>query len=150
MCGNVILRFAAAMALLSVLEVALIFSGLLPPIFSYSPGNLVFALARLSIIVFIAYSGAKKGLVEAAKNGAVLSLASVVVMCLAALASRLWLKTPVLGISAPSDAAFFQILAFLLLGNVILGAVIAVMIAAIAVRIKRASKISKSSQRKRL
>ncbi len=142
MGDDVVLRFAAAMALLSVLEVALIFSGLLPPIFSYSPGNIVFALARLSVIAYIAYSGAKNGVVEAAKNGAVLSLASVVAMCLAALASGLWLKKPVLGISAPSDAALFQILAFLLLGNVILGAAIAVMVAAIAVRIKKSSKIS--------
>ena len=149
MRGTLVLRFAAIMASLSLFEVALIFFGLLPPIFSYSPGNLVFALARLSVIAFLAYSGAKKGLVEAAKNGAALSLASVVVMCLAALASRLWLKTPVLGISAPSDAAFFLILAFFLLGNALIGAALAVIVAGLAARTKRSGKTSKRAEQAR-
>ena len=134
---NIVLRFAAVMAFISVLEVALVFSGLLPPVLSYSAGNLVFSLARFAVIAFVAYSRTKKGLFDAAKTGATLSFASVLVICLAALASRLWVKIPLLGISVQSETALFQVLAFILIENVVIGAAVAAIIAAIAVKIKK-------------
>ncbi len=122
---------AAFAGVLSLLEAALIISGALPPALSYSPGNVLFALARIAVIAYAGWT-AGAGLKKAALNGAIVSFAANIVICLATLAGTFWLRVPVLGVSAPDSAALLVVLVVALLANVLLGAVIAAAAALLA------------------
>ncbi|MFA5050064.1 MAG: hypothetical protein WC501_03580 [Candidatus Micrarchaeia archaeon] len=109
----------------STVEVMLIFLGVLLPVLSYSIENLIFAFLRFSIII---YSGIiAKEWKESAKNGAMVSFSGVIIICVAALLSNLYLKIPVLGLEIPNIESLILMLLVILVQNVVLGIICAIL-----------------------
>lgn len=88
------------MMLLSLLQPVLIISRVLPPISSYSIGNVLFSIAWLALIAYLALSRADEGLLKSAMNGAVLGFEGSLITCASALVGTRFYGTPVLGIVA--------------------------------------------------
>ena len=110
---------------LSIVEVVLIFLGVLPPVLSYSIENLIFAFIRFSIII---YSGIiAKEWKGAVKNGVVVSFSGVIIICLATLLSNFYLKIPVLGLKIPNIESLVLMLLVILVQNILLGIICAVL-----------------------
>jgi hypothetical protein len=124
------------MGIVSIVEVLLIFFGLITPILSYSPANLALAFLRLGIIV---YAGTilKEDLKKSALKGGLLGLTMALIFCLSALLGRYYLSKPVLGIKAPNTPSLFVMLAFILVENCILGAVVAVVSSWVSRKVKK-------------
>ena len=120
-------------AALSLLEAILIFAGLLPPMFSYSPGNIVFSVLRISIIFYIGWIWASEGLKKNAVSGAYAMAGSVIIIFLAAIIG-IYLGKPVLGIPGQNILSLLLIMIVNLLLNCALAAFIAALAAWISVR----------------
>lgn len=105
---------------LAVLEPALIILGVLSKVFSYSPGNILFLLARLIIVAYLAYSRADEGWKKSALNGAVLGFASYSIICASGLVGGVYFETPVLGISADTKLGMLLLLVAVIIGSTIL------------------------------
>ncbi|MBS3068767.1 hypothetical protein J4441_00180 [Candidatus Micrarchaeota archaeon] len=115
---------ALAMAV-SLLEVALIFARILPPIASYSWGNVLFMLARIGIVVYTGVAFAKPDLRVSFINGATVSFAASFAMCVGAIVGFLHVHKPVLGIVI-WDSGFLQILIVIIMAaNTLIGTLIA-------------------------
>jgi hypothetical protein len=125
---------AAFAGVLSLAETGLVISGILPPVLSYSPGNILFSLARIAVIAYAGWTAG--GLKKAALNGALVSFVANLVICLATVAGKFYFMVPVLGISTPNSASLLLVLAIILAANVLLGAVIATGAALLAGKIK--------------
>jgi hypothetical protein len=121
-------------AALALLESALILAGAIKPVLSYSPENLFFAFARIGLVAYAGVVSAREGLRRAALNGAIASFAGVAVICLAALAGRFWLKAAVLGVAVPDTASMVVLLAFIIIENTAIGAVVAAAAALVATK----------------
>lgn len=127
---------AGASAAASLVEVALILAGILPPVLSYSAGNLLFAFVRLALAV---YAGiASDSLKKSALNGGIVAFSGVLVLCLAAFASSLSLKVTVLGVS--SGIPLPLLLAVIVVENAVIGAVLAVVAAWLARKVRPATR----------
>ncbi|NYZ75989.1 hypothetical protein H0N98_01940 [Candidatus Micrarchaeota archaeon] len=122
---------------LSVLEPILIVLGMLPPIFSYSLGNLLFAFLELIIIIQLAYSRSDEGIKESVINGAVLGFTMASILVASGLIGSNYFEKPVLGISAVTQLSRLQILGLLILGNTILFALISALVTGLAKKFKR-------------
>lgn len=137
-------------AALSALEGALILAGILPPISSYSAGNILFLLARAAVVAYAGWKVAKPG-VGAALKGAMLAFASSIVMVAAVLAGQI-IRKPVFGISVPpSQYALLNsalILALNILASVLLGAIVAVLAAWAAKLLKSGSRSEEKKEEK--
>ena len=120
-----LLQLSVLIALVSLIEMGLIILGILPPVASYSPGNLVFLFARLAIYVYAGILFSKQGVKKAVKNGAILAFVSSLVVCAATLKGKFLLGRPVLGISAPNTESLVLVLILVILGNTLMGALIA-------------------------
>jgi hypothetical protein len=120
-----LMQLSALIALVSLIEVGLIIAGILPPIASYSPGNLVFLFARLAIYVYAGILFAKEGVKKAARNGAILALVSALIVCAGSLTGKFLLGKSVLGIPAPNTESLILILILVILGNTLMGTLIA-------------------------
>ena len=70
------MHFIAAAALLSIIEPALILVGVLSPILSYSPGNLVFSILKLVVITYYGIYFSDLGLKRCALLGAIVAAIS--------------------------------------------------------------------------
>ncbi|NYZ74049.1 hypothetical protein H0O00_02815 [Candidatus Micrarchaeota archaeon] len=116
---------AAAIVSLTIAEVALIGVGILPPVLSYSLGNLFFSLLRLALAVYGGLLVAKKGLGAAAFNGALLLFAGSLTLCIATLAGSTYLGRPILGLAAPDTFSMILLLSITVVENTLLGAVLA-------------------------
>jgi hypothetical protein len=116
---------AALAGALALIESVLILTGLLPPVLSYSPGNLVFAIARLAVVAYAGISFAGAGVKKAALNGALVALVANAVICLATLAGMFVFRVPVMGLPAMNTIPLLIVLALTLVANVLLGTVIA-------------------------
>ncbi len=120
-----LLQLSALIALVSLVEMGLIIAGILPTIASYSPGNLLFLFARLALFIYAGILFAKEGVKKAARNGAILALVSALIVCAASLKGKFLLGKSVLGIPAPNTESLILVLIIVLLGNTLMGALVA-------------------------
>jgi hypothetical protein len=91
------LLFGAIVAL----ECGLILTELLPPLSSYSTGQMAFGLIMVAIVVHMGWSYAGLGLKRIAIKGAIAALVAVTVVSLASVVGYST-KRPLLGVSLPS------------------------------------------------
>jgi len=119
------IRFYIIIAALTVLEGLLILAGVLPPLSSYSIGQIAIQLAGIFTVIFMGFGLAKLGLKKAAVKGA---LAGFVMMAIVSVFSVIgYIKgIPVLGISLQSAAYLPLALAAMVVSNIILFAAFAV------------------------
>jgi len=111
---------------LSLIESILIFFDILPPLASYSSGNLLFSFAKLAAIAYAGILFYDEGLKKSAFYGGILGLVTASVVSLASFISKLYFKKPLLGISIPSGASYLLMMVIVILENVLLGMIIAV------------------------
>ena len=119
-------QLAGAIIILVIAESSLIIAGVLPPMASYSAGNLIFTFLRLAIFAYAGALALDGGLAKAARNGAILGFASSFLISLSTLAAKALLGISVLGISVPNPGYLYLVLAITVVGNSLLGALIAV------------------------
>ncbi len=131
-----LLKLSALIALVSIAEVSLIIIGMLPPIASYSPGNLIFMFAQFALLVYAGILFSKEGVKKAVRNGAILAFVSALVVCLGSLKGKFLLGKPVLGISAPNTESLILVLVILLIENTVLGALISGLTAFLAKKLR--------------
>jgi len=124
---------------LSFLESILIIAGMLPPIFSYSPGNLLFALATAAVIIHTSVSRADETLKESLINGATLGFTTASIICASGLIGKEYFAKPVLGISAPTPESRFAMLLLIILENTFLSAILSATAAWLTKRLRRPS-----------
>ncbi len=127
--------FISVIILLSLIEVLLILSGLLPPVSSYSAVNLPLKLLRWGVIVYVAVT-LKESLVKSATKGAILSFAGISIICMGTFVGN-YLGKPVLGVPVYSMIHFYVVLIILILENVLVGALVAACSVLIAKKLKR-------------
>lgn len=125
------IRVAAALALV---ESVLIFLGFVTPVLSYSPLNVLFAMAMGVVVAYAGWTAG--GLKKAARRGAIVSFAANAILCLASILGIL-LRTPVLGVSTPDVPSLLIVLGLVLALNALLGAAIAVLAFLLASRLRR-------------
>jgi hypothetical protein len=121
-----IVHFILLVAVLSLIESALIFFEILPPLSSYSLGNILFTLVKLAVIIWMGIVFYEKGLGKSALYGGILGFTSSSIFALVAFISRIYFKKPILGIAIPSGVSYFLTIAIIILENILLGAIIAV------------------------
>ena len=133
-------HLAAAVALLSAIEAVLVVLGVLPPVLSYSSGNILFSLAKLVIIAYAGVVSAPEGLKKSALNGAILGFGGAAALCIfSLLGSALFGKT-VLGLPPANIASLAILLAFTLITNAVLGTIVAAIAGFIAIRTRKPRK----------
>jgi len=115
-------------AALAALESVLVLSGILQPVLTYSPGNIVFLIARGALMLYAGWSAS--GLKRAALRGAIFAATGVMVLLIAAIAGTA-IHISVLGLSLPSQAMPLLYLIMLVM-NTALGAIVALLAAFIA------------------
>jgi len=123
---STIIHFILFVAFLSLIESVLILLEILPPLSSYSSGNLLFSFAKVSAIIWagiIFYGG---GLKKSALYGGILGFTTASVVSLASFISKIYFRKPILGISVPSGVSYFLTIAIIILENILLGVIIAV------------------------
>lgn len=128
--------FVLLVAVLSLAECLLIFFQILPPLSSYSLGDLLFTFVKLVVIVWMGIAFYEKGLGKSALYGGTLGFASAAVFSLAAFISSTYFRKPILGISVPSGTSFFLMLSIIILENILLGVILAVCASWIAKKLK--------------
>jgi len=130
-------HLAGIAAFLSLFESALILMGMLAPVATYSPGNVVFLIARSIIILYSGWIVSKSGIKQAARNGIVIASASTMVFILASIFGFL-IRTPLLGMEMNANPIAIGIMLIaVLIANIILDAILASIAAFIAGFIKK-------------
>ncbi len=133
------IRFYVIIAALTVLESLLILAGILPPLSSYSAGQIVLILAQVATVIYMGFSFAKLGLKKVAVKGA---LAGLVMMAIVSVFSAIgYIKgIPVLGIPMQSASYLPIVLLVTAIPNILLFAVFAVVGALLAQKFKKTTK----------
>jgi len=122
-------------AALSLIESVLILLGVLPPVSSYSFGNLLFSFAKIALIIYTGITYYHEGLKMSAFYGGILGFVSVSVIVLFSFISMSYLEKPVLGISVPS-ASYPLVMLILILENALLGVIVAFCASLITKKVK--------------
>jgi len=118
----------AAIIAISIAECSLAAFGIIPPILSYSPANMLFAFLRLAIIVYAGVEYAASGPARAALAGGALFFASSLALCTFVVAAKGFAAHPILGVFAP-DGALPALFAVIILENALVGAALAAAVA---------------------
>jgi hypothetical protein len=118
----------ALMMLLSLLEPILIIGGFLPPVFTNSPGNILFTLAGYVIVAYVAFTRADEGLKASAINGLALGFTSVSIICASGLIGSDFFGQPVIGISTGSQQSRLFALSLLIIESTIIVALLSVIV----------------------
>lgn len=111
-----------ASSALSFLECLLILLNIIPPILTYSPPNMAFALAYFAILALGGWES-HSGLKEAAKAGALISLGRLAVVIIAAIVGY-QIGTPVIGMEIPPGMPISALYLFIIIENLIVAAII--------------------------
>ncbi len=119
-----LLSLVMLIAFLSLFESILIFIDVLPPITSYSIGNLLFSFARLGLIIYSGVIFYDKGLKKSAFNGGILGFVTASIISFASFIGRFYFEKPVLGISV-SSASYYSVMIIVVMENILLGAIVA-------------------------
>jgi hypothetical protein len=130
-----LLKLAALVAFLYLIEIGLILLGVIPAFLTYSPGNLVFSLATIAIVIYAGITFAKLGLGRAAFSGAVLSSIGAFLVSVATVVSVLYIHVAVLGVHVENDAQLLVSLFSMVFLYALIGAIVAVLAAVIKDRI---------------
>lgn len=117
-------RIIALMIALAVIQVVLIFGGILQPLSVDSLGNTLFLLARIVIIAYTGWIFSKSGFKEAAIKGGIVTISAVITLFLAIFIG-MTVHKPVLGIAFPSQLFLLFYLFIIAIFNVLFGAIIA-------------------------
>jgi len=131
-----IAHFILLVAVLSLIESALIFFEILPPLSSYSLGGIFFTLVKLAVIIWMGIVFYEKGLGKSALYGGILGFTSSGIFALVSFISSTYFKKPILGISVPSGVSYLLTIAIIILENILLGVVLAVCASWIAKKLK--------------
>lgn len=118
-------RIIAIIAALAAIQAGLILGGILPPMSVNSLGNVLFNIARLSIIAYAGWARSLQGFKDAVKYGAIAALVGVIVI-FAAIFIGMSINIPVLGVAFPSQSYLMLFLIVMAIANVFLGAIVAV------------------------
>jgi hypothetical protein len=102
------------MMLLSLIQAVLIIIGVLPVISSYSIDNILFSIAGLALLAYLAFTRADEGLVTSALNGAVLGFVSSSITCASALIGTNFYGAQVIGIAVEPRQSF-MVIAFIII-----------------------------------
>jgi hypothetical protein len=132
-----IVHFVLLVAALSLIESALIFFQILPPLSSYSLGGILFTLVKLAVIIWMGIVLYEKGLGKSALYGGILGFVSSGVFVLASFISKIYFQKPILGISIPPGVSYFLMMSIIILENILLGVIIAVCASWIAKKMKQ-------------
>lgn len=136
-----LLHLVAAVALLSAIEAILVVLGILPPVLSYSPGNILFSLAKLAIIACAGVIFAQENLKKSALNGAILGSAGAAFLCIFSMLGSLLFGKTVLGLPPMPDSTSLAILlTFTLITNAVLGTIVAAIAGFIAIHARKPNK----------
>ncbi|MFH0884860.1 MAG: hypothetical protein V1861_04070 [Candidatus Micrarchaeota archaeon] len=133
-------HLAAAVASLSALEAVLVALGVLPPVLSYSPGNILFSLAKLVTIACAGVIFAQEGLKKSALNGAILGGTGAASLCIFSLLGSILFGKIVLGLPPVNIASLVILLAFTIITNAVLGTIVAAIAGFIAIRTRKPNK----------
>jgi hypothetical protein len=126
--------------LLSFIEPALIIAGILPPIFTFSLGNILFALAGYAVVAYVAFSRADEGLKASAINGLALGFTSASIICSSGLIGSNIYGMPVIGISVDSKQSLFSILIMLIIESTILVTILSTLVTWLTIKLKKKPK----------
>lgn len=114
----------AAAGIVSLVEVLLIFGGYLPPVFSYSPSNLLFVLARYALVAYTAAAYARQDLKISAITGAFVGFAGAFVTTMSSSLNYLYIHKAVLGVLVWSRQEMFVLMMSTILQNMAIGAIV--------------------------
>ena len=132
-----IVHFVLIVAILSLIQSILIFFDILPPLSSYSFGDIIFIFVKLAVIIWMGIVFYEKGLGKSALYGGILGFTSSSIFSLAAFIGSTYFLKPVLGISVPSGASYFLMMSIIIVENILLGMVLAVCASWITKKIKQ-------------
>jgi hypothetical protein len=131
-----ILHFTLFVAILSLAECLLIFFEILPPLSSYSLGDVLFSLAKIAAIIWMGIVFYEKGLGKSAFYGGILGFTSSAVFVVVAYISKIYFEKPILGIVIPSGISFFIMISIIIVENILLGVIVAVCASLITKKLK--------------
>jgi hypothetical protein len=132
-------HFYVIVPLIAAVQCVFVITGFMPPLSSYSPGQIVLSIAMMAAMAYMGYTLADAGLKAAAKKGALASLLAVIVICLFAMAGSA-LQRPVLGVSVPSLVSLALLLLSVCITNMLLLTLCAVLGAFVGRKIGKAKK----------
>ena len=134
-------HIAAVVVLLSAMEAVLVALGALPQVLSYSPGNILFSLAKLAVIAYAGIVSAPEGLKKIALNGALLGFAGAAALCVFSLMGSALFGKTILGLPpVPNAAPLAILLALTLITNAVLGTIVATTAGFIAIHAGKQNK----------
>ena len=115
--------FAALIAVIAALECSLILAGVLPVLSAYSFGHAIFIAVMFGVLAYMGWAlyRPKKPIRSVLLQGAGVSLAGVVILCLAVLIG-FYSGRPVLGVALPAAIYVIPILAIDAAVNAVMGA----------------------------
>lgn len=132
-----LMHFILAVAILSIIQPILIMVKLLPTLNEYfSFGSSLFNLLRLAILIYAGITFSKLCLKKSALNGAIIGFASSAIIVIFSYLSKQCCNIPILGIKV-TPAGYWQVILFIIIENVVLGAFIAFISSWIAIRISK-------------
>jgi len=118
-------KMGALAALVSVVEVLLIFAGLLPPVLSYSPPNILFMLAQFALVAYAGVAFAKQDLKISFITGAFVAFCGIFIIVLASALNYLYIHKTVLGVLVWNREELFVLMVTTILQNMAIGAIVA-------------------------
>lgn len=121
---KVLARLSLIAAAISAVEALLIFAGVLPPVLANSPGNLLFSLATVALVVYTGVLYSKDDWKISFITGANVAFISAFVLCLAAGISYRFIHKTVLGVFTWNSGELFFIAVAIMLQSAIAGALI--------------------------
>jgi len=95
------IQFYVLIAVLAALEGGLVLAGIMPPISSYSIGQIILSLAGIGTTAYMGWTFAKTGMKKVAIKGTIAGTISIAIILLSA-AIGLMAGIPVLGMQIPS------------------------------------------------
>lgn len=132
-----LIHFIITIAILSIVQSALITLGLMPVLTDYfSFGSILFNIIKLGIAIYAGYHFSKDGLKKSTAYGAMLGFTSTTVIIIFSFISKTCCQKPILGISI-TPSAYWLALLFIILENMILWAIITFASALITQKIRK-------------
>jgi hypothetical protein len=124
----------AIVVLISAIEVALIVLGILPPILSYSLGNLLFSFAHLVVVAYAGMIVAGEGLRKSAQAGGAVAFTASFAICILAFFCSSFFHVPILGVHVAGTVPELLVFAMIIVENTVLGALVSVVMSWVSLK----------------